>query len=180
MRRCANLSLRASGPMLRTIHIESGEVLDMLAILKARASIGTLLVVAAVALSQAQQPQVNLIHVDIDGLRNDKGQVLCALFSSAEGFPKSGTKAAAHATSQISHGQAVCEFPGVAPGTYAVSVFHDENSNGKMDTNFMGIPREGVGASNNAKGHFGPPKFDAAAFQFSGGRLDLKITINYL
>jgi len=41
-------------------------------------------------------------------------------------------------------------------GKYAVSVFHDENSNGKLDTNFLGIPREGVGASNNAKGHFGP------------------------
>jgi len=48
-----------------------------------------------------------------------------------------------------------CEFPGVAAGTYAVSAFHDENSNGKLDRNFMGIPREGVGASNNAKGHLG-------------------------
>ena len=55
----------------------------------------------------------------------------------------------------------------------------DENSNGKMDTNSMGIPREGVGASNNAKGNFGPPKFDAAAFQYSAGRIDLKITVNY-
>jgi uncharacterized protein (DUF2141 family) len=64
--------------------------------------------------------------------------------------------------------------------TYAVSAFHDENSNGNLDTNFMGIPREGVGASNNAKGHLGPPKFEAAAFQFSGGKLNLKITIKYL
>ena len=61
-----------------------------------------------------------------------------------------------------------------------MSVFHDENCNGKLDTKFMGIPREGVGASNDARGHMGPPKFDAAAFQFSGGRADLKITINYL
>ena len=59
-------------------------------------------------------------------------------------------------------------------------MFHDENSNGKLDTKFMGIPREGVGASNGAKGHLGPPKFEAAAFSFSGGRLELKITINYL
>jgi uncharacterized protein (DUF2141 family) len=59
-------------------------------------------------------------------------------------------------------------------------VFHDENSNGKLDTNLLGIPREGVSASNNAKGHFGPPKFDAAAFNFGGGRLDLRITITYL
>jgi uncharacterized protein (DUF2141 family) len=44
----------------------------------------------------------------------------------------------------------------------------------------MGIPREGVAASNNARGHFGPPKFEAAAFHFSGGRTDLKITITHL
>jgi uncharacterized protein (DUF2141 family) len=49
--------------------------------------------------------------------------------------------------------------------------------NGKLDTNFMGMPREGVGASN---GHFGPPKFDAAAFRFQSGRMDLKITVVYL
>ena len=82
--------------------------------------------------------------------------------------------------STISDKEAVCEFSGIALGTYAVSVFHDENSNGKLDTNFMGIPREGVGASNDAKGHLGPPKFDAAAFRFPGGRLEMKITIHYL
>ena len=132
------------------------------------------------ALAQAQPSPQNSIHVEIGGLRNDKGQVLCALYSSADGFPKKGEKALARAKSPISGGHAVCEFPDVTAGTYAVSVFHDENSNGKLDTNFMGIPREGVGASNNAKGHFGPPKFDAAAFRFSGGRLELKIDINYL
>jgi uncharacterized protein (DUF2141 family) len=44
----------------------------------------------------------------------------------------------------------------------------------------MGMPREGVGASNGAKGHFGPPKFDAGAFRFQGGHMDLKIMIVYL
>jgi uncharacterized protein (DUF2141 family) len=130
--------------------------------------------------AQSQEPQESVIHVDIDGLRSDRGQVLCALFSSAADFPKKADRAVAHAKSEISGKHATCEFQGVSPGTYAVSVFHDENSNGKLDTNFLGIPREGVGASNNAKGHFGPPKFSAAAFQYSGGRKDLKITINYL
>jgi len=106
--------------------------------------------------------------------------VLCAIFSSASDFPKRTNKAVAHARSDIAHGHAVCEFSGIPSGTYAVSVVHDENSNGKMDTNFMGIPREGVGSSNHAKGHFGPPKFEAAAFHFSGDREDLKITVNYL
>ena len=132
------------------------------------------------AVAQVQLAPESLIHVEISGLRNDKGQVLCFLFSSAADFPKKTDKAVAHVKSAISQGQASCEFPGIASGTYAVSVIHDENSNGRLDTNFMGIPREGVGASNNAKGHFGPPKFDAAAFRFLRGRLDLKITINYL
>jgi uncharacterized protein (DUF2141 family) len=132
------------------------------------------------AMPQVQVPQAGLIHVDIAGLRNDKGQVLCALYSSADGFPKDSKKAVARASSAISHAHAVCEFSGVGPGIYAVSVFHDENSNGKLDTNFMGIPREGVGASNNAKGHLGPPKFHDASFNFSASRLDLQITITYL
>jgi uncharacterized protein (DUF2141 family) len=135
---------------------------------------------ASPGITQAPPAKDNLIHVEILGMHNDKGRVLCSLFSSAVDFPKKTDKAVAPAVSGISQGKAICDFAGIGSGTYAVSVFHDENSNGKLDTNFMGIPREGVGASNNAKGHFGPPKFDAAAFQFSGGRLDLKITINYL
>ena len=132
------------------------------------------------ALAQVQSFSENVIHVEIVGLRNEHGQVLCALYSSAEGFPKRSDKAVGHAKSAITKGHALCEFRGFAAGTYAVSTFHDENSDGKLDTNFLGIPREGVGASNNAKGHLGPPKFDAAAFHFSGGRLELRITINYL
>ena len=131
-------------------------------------------------LPQTQSPQPNVMHVEIERLRNDKGQVVCALYSSSEGFPKKTEKALAHVNSAIADKQAVCEFSGIAPGTYAVSVFHDENSNGKLDSNFLGIPREGVGASNDAKGHLGPPKFDAAAFHFSGGRMTLRIKINYL
>ena len=142
--------------------------------------LGAILLLAAKAQPQTPALTSNTIHVGAVGLRNDKGKVICALYSSRDGFPKQSEKAVARIKSAISDKQAVCEFSGMAPGTYAVSVFHDENSNGKLDTNFIGIPREGVGASNGPKGHFGPPKFDAAAFRFSGGRLDLKITINYL
>jgi uncharacterized protein (DUF2141 family) len=124
--------------------------------------------------------QPTQIHVSVVGLRNNKGQVLCSLFSSAIAFPQKDDKAVAHYTAEIADRQASCEFSGIAPGTYAVSAFHDENSNGKLDTNFMGIPREGVAASNDARGRLGPPKFNDAAFQVSGDQVNLKITIAYL
>lgn len=131
-------------------------------------------------LPEAEPAQGSVLHVEVVGLRNNKGQVSCSLYSSAEGFPKKVQNAVAHIIVPISDQKAVCDFPGIAPGTYAVSVYHDENSNGKLDTNFLGIPREGVGASNNARGHMGPPKFDSAKFQVAGGWLNLEITINYL
>ena len=137
---------------------------------------------ACAANGQAPTPGQSVIHVEISGLRSDKGQMLCALYSSAQAdaFPKNADKAVARLTAKIAERQAVCDFSGVAPGTYAVSVVHDENSNGKLDTNFIGMPREGVGASNDAKGHMGPPRFSAASFRYEGGRLDLKIRVNYL
>jgi uncharacterized protein (DUF2141 family) len=131
-------------------------------------------------LAQTPPAPANLIRVEIVGLRTNEGKVMCALFSSASDFPKHADKAVMRSTAAITNQHAVCEFTGVAPSTYAVSVVHDENSNGRLDTNFIGMPREGVGASNNAKGHFGPPKFDAASFRYAGGQLELKIAITYL
>jgi uncharacterized protein (DUF2141 family) len=149
-----------------------------------RASVfASMLIITCTAwvLAQSEKSQEeNVVHVDVDGLHSNRGQVLCSLFSSAADFPKKADRAVAHAQSEISDKHASCEFQNVSPGIYAVSVFHDENSNGKLDTNFMGIPREGVGASNNAKGRFGPPKFSAAAFQHASGRTNLNICINYL
>ena len=142
--------------------------------------LSSLFVPTVSSLAQAAPAPADVIHVEIGGLHSDKGQVECALFASASDFPKHADKAIARTKSGITQGHAVCEFPAVAPGRYAVSAYHDENSNGKMDTNFVGMPREGVGASNNARGHFGPPKFEDAAFRYAGGKLDLTITITYL
>ena len=140
----------------------------------------SIILCSLLTLSAVSSDQRNVVHVAINGLRSDKGQVICSLYSSAEGFPKNEKKAIAHAESLITNRQGDCKFTGIQPGTYAVSVFHDENSNGRLDTNFLGIPREGVGASNNAKGHFGPPRFRDASFGYAGGSLDLKIVIVYL
>jgi uncharacterized protein (DUF2141 family) len=123
---------------------------------------------------------VNSIKVLVVGIHSNDGEVDCALFGSADGFPGVSSKAGRTAKSKIEKGQAVCMFAGVAPGEYAVSVFHDENSNGKLDRDFMGMPKEGVGASNDAAGHFGPPKYDDARFSYKGGRSVLAIHVKYL
>jgi uncharacterized protein (DUF2141 family) len=133
----------------------------------------------SVPTQQPTAPPSNQIHVQVDGLRSDKGQLMCQVVTS-DMWPSKSDKSVAHTSSDIQHGQAVCDFSGIPPGTYAVSVFHDENSNGKLDRNLLGMPKEGVGVSNNAAGHFGPPKFDDMAFHYQNGRLDLKITVRYL
>jgi uncharacterized protein (DUF2141 family) len=120
------------------------------------------------------------IRVHVEALHSDRGQVVCALFAAPEYFPKRIDRAFGRTTAHILEGHATCDFPNVPAGTYAISVFHDENGNGKLDTNWLGIPREGVGASNNPKPRMGPPKFAAAEFHYSGGSLNLAITMHYL
>jgi len=58
--------------------------------------------------------------------------------------------------------------PDLPPGDYAIRVMHDENGNGKLDSNFVGIPTEPWAMSNNAKGNFGPPKWGDAMFTLTG------------
>ncbi|MGO8937721.1 MAG: DUF2141 domain-containing protein [Mycobacterium sp.] len=122
----------------------------------------------------------NSIKFVVVGLHSNEGEVDCALFGSAQGFPGDSGKAIKTTKSKIENGQGVCTFSGVAPGDYAGSVFHDENGNGKLDRNFMGMPKEGVGASNDAAGRFGPPKFDDARFSYKGGPQSLTIHVRYL
>ncbi len=57
-----------------------------------------------------------------------------------------------------------CHFPDLPVGQYAIAIYHDKNSNEQFDTNFMGLPKEGYGFSNDVMGRFGPPSFSAAGF----------------
>jgi uncharacterized protein (DUF2141 family) len=112
--------------------------------------------------------------------RNDDGQALVALYDSADGYPTKASKARASKIAAISNGKATARFPGLKPGEYAVAVIHDENKNGKLDTNWIGIPKEGLGASNNAKGRMGPPKFKDAKLRVQSSTLIISINIQYL
>jgi len=103
------------------------------------------LLVLPVRSTQAPPQPASLIHVEVSDLRDDQGQILCSLFATAADFPKRIDKALVQIHAPITHHAAACEFTDVAPGTYAISVFHDANANGKLDVNFVGIPREGLG-----------------------------------
>jgi uncharacterized protein (DUF2141 family) len=106
------------------------------------------------------------LTVRVNGLRNDKGRVAIALFASPADFPDQ-KRALAGQLAKIEKGHAAATFSGLEPGLYAVAVLHDENQNDKMDFNFLGMPLEGYGFSNDASAPFGPPSFDAAAFKLS-------------
>jgi uncharacterized protein (DUF2141 family) len=67
----------------------------------------------------------------------------------------------------------------LAPGVYAVAVLHDENGNGKMDTNILGIPKEGHGASNNPAPKRRPPTFEEAQFTLAGPQQTVEVKLEY-
>lgn len=120
------------------------------------------------------------IHVKVLNIRNSTGTVACALFESPAGFPIEYLHYATNImVIKIRKTQARCDFLDIPPGKYALAVIHDENMNGKLDTNPIGIPKEGYGFSNNASSLFGPPSFSAASFQYNGQNLELTIGLHY-
>lgn len=119
------------------------------------------------------------IHVNIPNIKNSTGTIACALFESSAGFPTEFLHSATNITMmKIRDTQAHCSFLDVPPGTYALAVIHDENMNGKLDTNFLGVPTEGYGFSNGAEALMSAPSFEAASFSYDGENLDLTIRLN--
>ena len=84
-----------------------------------------------------------------------------ALFDTPEAM--AADTALAAQTLPMREGTAQLVFVGLPPGRYAIKSFADENGNGRLDTNLVGLPTERYGFSNDAKGRMGPPAFDAAA-----------------
>jgi len=120
------------------------------------------------------------ITVRITGLRSSEGNLSVALFNAKKGFPGKYERAVRKARIPAAGAEHVVVFGDVPYGTYAVAVQHDENGNGKLDTNFLGMPKEGVGTSNNPKSKFGPPSFDAASFVLDRKSVELTVNLRYL
>lgn len=129
-----------------------------------RSTTALLLTLAAI-----ETPQAADLTVRLEGLRGDSGRVIVCVWQQARGFPDCGRSeplvrrdlTAAEARSPV-------RFRDLPSGPIAVSVLHDENGNGTLDTNLLGIPREGVGISGNAAPAMGPPRFEQASFTFRG------------
>lgn len=120
------------------------------------------------------------LAIRFSGLRSGDGKVLVAIFRGEDGFPMASEKAWKRMVVPIRGTTASVDLEGLPAGEYAISAVHDENGNNELDTNFIGIPKEGLGASNNAKGRMGPPKYRDARFSVGAEPVTQSIRIVYL
>jgi len=123
-----------------------------------------------VATATAEEPRASNVIRFKSYVGNNDGVVRCGIFTE-KGWLKDPLQPARAAI----HGKvALCIFTGVPSGVYGISAFHDENKNGKLDTNFVGYPTEEYCASRNARNAFSAPSFADAKFKYGGGTLELE------
>ena len=132
----------------------------------------TVILFGALTIMVAQN--THTILIDFKGIKSDKGALYVALYNTEKSFLKEGYKGE---IVKVKDKKATVEFRDIPEGAYAVSCFHDINNNKKMDTNFIGIPKEPIGISNDAKGFMGPPRYKEAKFLVNKD-MSLEININ--
>lgn len=123
-------------------------------------------------------PAKATVTVEIRNLRSDAGVVRARVYRTEAAYKSQASSDTAEA--KIQGGKATLVLEGIAPGTAMISVFHDEDGDGKMKTNWLGMPKEGIGVSKDAKGFMGPPKFDDAKLELPAGPTATSITLRYL
>ena len=140
---------------------------------------GVLALVLCASLAHAEAA-LSVITVKITGLRSEEGQALVALYDSPQTWLKI-PKASQVVHAKITGNALTIEFKDVKPGTYAVSVIHDENKNNELDMRWLPWPKpkEGVAVSNDPENRAGPPKWDGAKFEVTKS-VTVKATLKYL
>ena len=136
----------------------------------------TLLFLITMGVLQSQEIPKSLIQLEITGIKNNTGFIQISVFKSDTDFDKDIfiKVIAVPASSEFQ-----VSIPNLEVGRYAIAVYHDENKNQKLDKNFVGIPKEGYGFSNNAVGKLGPPKFSETSFSLDTNLKKLSIRMNY-
>ena len=112
------------------------------------------------------------LEVEITNLRNNKGRVALELLDK-------DNKSVKGITGKIVDKECTILIEGLKNGNYAIRIFHDENKNDELDMNFLGIPKEGYGFSNDAYGKFGPKDFEEWIFAVAG-ETKIKLTAKYI
>lgn len=135
-----------------------------------------LFIVFVAGASPAVSESTGKLIVNISGFPSSEGFAMVALHDSEESYRGEGAAAIAKTQIKVVNQKVQAIFGNLAYGWYGISIFHDENANGKMDKNAMGIPKEAYGFSNNAKGFFGKPDYTNVAFQLNSA--EKQITIN--
>ncbi len=120
------------------------------------------------------------VTAEITNFENNKGVLRACLFDNANAFAGKGSPVQCVEV-MVTNKTARIVFDRVPAGTYAVSVFHDANNNNEFDTNFLGIPSEGYGASRNSLPFAAAPKFNDNKFTVTSGMVtELKIRLRNL
>jgi uncharacterized protein (DUF2141 family) len=145
------------------------------------AAITALFIIATPLLAQDAGSSASII-VKVSGFPDQRGRCACALYNKVQGFPSDRSQVYRNASGKIGPDlSAVCEFKNVPTGTYAIALFHDAYLTGKMKKNFVGIPQEGYGFSNDAKPHtLSAPSFKECAFQHDASQpTNLTVTLQH-
>lgn len=110
----------------------------------------------------------NTVEVEINNFDSEKGVALVGLYNAEASFMDKEYKGQ---ILKVKDKQVILNFTDLPDGDYAILVIHDEDEDGELSTNFLGIPTEKYGASNNAPSMFGPPKWKDAKFELKNGQV---------
>ena len=116
------------------------------------------------------------LEIHVDNIKSKKGSIQFGLFTTeADYLKKPVEKKIIKPTGK----EITVVFENLQPGDYALSIIHDENENGELDTNAFGIPKEGFAFGNNAQGSFGPPPFEKAKITMADQNIKQEIKLKY-
>lgn len=122
--------------------------------------------------AQEETPRGADLTVHVVNIESEEGMVILGLYDSKGNWLK---KNIVGKKEKIKDSSCTSVFENLIPGMYAVSIYHDKNSNNKLDTGLFGIPKEPYASSRGAKGRFGPPKWKDAVFEITGENKTIEI-----